>query len=513
MKLEIGLIGTNPGWETVLQQLGVTYKILEAEEIGKSTLEPAFMIIHNLSKIKDPEVIKDRIKSGGSILFESVKYAAIFKRKIRYQRIKYLFPQSDSIFNNLGLIDFNTTFSIEKNKARKYLDKQLYIISEIIGEGFVTVLPFELNKVLNDTRSCRLRFPAERDELPSEIVSKVSKGKIRRLIQILLKGMYQQKELPFIQKWYWNSNRESCFSFRVDTDYCTTEQARELYALCLEKGINGTWFIDTGSEDRIKDIYAGMMDQEIAFHCDRHRIFKDKATNDKFITMGLDKLALHNLSVSGYAAPFGEWNKSLAEVLAEKSFEYSSEFALNYDDLPFFPNVGKGYNVLQIPIHPISLGRLRRSHFSRSEMIQYYKALIDRKLAEQEPIIIYHHPAHLHLDVFKEIFSYVNSLDLPKMNFEQLSVWWKFRDSIDLKAAFFENKLKLDSDDKVDYYIKISYKDQYSILPFQNKIDLDKIEWKQEKLPVMGREHKDIRKWHWRDLLYNFESYKGKLKR
>ena len=63
---------------------------------------------------------------------------------------------------------------------------------------------------------------------------------------------------------------------------------------------------------------------------------------------------------------------SIRVEFEDMDFEYSSEFTLDYDDLPFFPYLKDGFSkVLQIPIHPISLGRLRRSHFSKNEMLKY----------------------------------------------------------------------------------------------------------------------------------------------
>ena len=512
MNLTLELLGSNQGWETVLQQMGVCYNIVDYDDITVDGYKPICLIAHNFSNISDPDVISDLVKAGGTVLFESQVYARIFNRKVRKKKIKSIFPQTGSIFESLGVIDLHSVILIDCKRKRDFWDKKLSIFSDIVGKGTITVIPFNLYSLMKDARSCRKRFPAGRNELPSEIVSKVSKGKIRKMIEILIKKILSQNDLPLVQKWF--SNCESLFSFRIDTDYCTAVQAKELYNVCRKKEITGTWFVDTGSKDLLTETYAKMNDQEIAFHCDRHRIFPDKKNNEHYISIGLSKLADTHINVNGYAAPFGEWNNNLAEVLDEKGFNYSSEFALNYDDLPFYPYTDKKvHDVLQIPVHPISLGRLRRSHFSEEEMVQYYKDLIDRKITEMEPILIYHHPAHEHFNVFEEIFEYVNDLGLQKFSFQQWAVLWKYLQSIDLQVSISENKLKLSADNGMDFYIKISYKGKYTILPFRKKIDLNKVDWQVEKIPEKLREKRNIRKKHWRDLLYNYESYRGKLKR
>ncbi|KQC06717.1 MAG: hypothetical protein APR54_06810 [Candidatus Cloacimonas sp. SDB] len=514
MKLAIGLFGYNPGWEILLQQEGVIYDIIEDSDTDLEINDHACLIIHNSSAIKDFAKVSDYIENGGIALFESAKYAEIFDRKLKQKKIKYIFPAENSLFSFLGLIDFYTDFKIVKDEPENYLDKNLKIIKKAVGKGFISIIPFEVNSLSANFRSRRKRFPADRNELPSEIVSEVSRGKIRRLIQVLLTDLFAVRELPLIQKWYYNSARESYFIFRIDTDYCESNDALELYGICREYSINGTWFIDTASESRIKESYARMEDQEIAFHCDRHRIFQDRNTNLHYISRGLDKLEKLNISVSGYAAPFGEWNQSLADVLEEKDFSYSSEFALAYDDLPFYPYFNsKKTTVLQIPIHPISLGRLRRSHFTETEMVNYFLNLLAGKCADLQPVIIYHHPAHKHFEVIAEIFKQVRELQLPVMNFEQFANWWKYRNNLKITGSMTGKKIVLKSDNEYDFYLKINYRNKYCIIPFQNKLDLESLTWIEEKRIAVSGQNRKLRKLHWRDFLYNYESYKGKKRR
>jgi len=514
MKINIGLYNLNPGWEMLLDQEGVPYEIIGPEIKELNIADFPCLIIHNSSYLKDPKLIIEFIKDGGLVLFESKIYAEVFNKKVQSKNTKYICPENGSIFASLGIIDFYTQFNIIKNISNNFLDQKLQIFKGIIGKGAICVVPFAVNELLTNYKSSRKKFPADRNELPSEIVSSVSRGKIRKLIQLILKELFSYRELPFIQKWYYNTEHESCFIFRVDTDFSKAEDAAELYKICAGNGINATWFIDTESEEKTKNTYGSMEDQEIAFHCDRHRVFNDYKLNYHYITTGLNKLEKHGISVSGYAAPFGEWNTELASVIEKLGFSYSSEFSLAYDDLPFFPHFnGRKSSVLQIPAHPISLGRLRRSHFSKNEMYEYYRDIIDRKRKNQDPIIIYHHPAHKHFEVFNKVFNYIKFLKLPVLNLQQFAVWWKYRNGIELNCQLSGKNLTVGSNDQFDFYLKITLDDKHCIIPFQNKIDLNSLKWQTEPELSTKIENRNLRKLHWRDLLYNFESYKGKRKR
>jgi hypothetical protein len=513
MNLGIGLAGGNKGWETILQQEGFAWLLLDQSNAPELAGDKSCLIIHNKSEVSGEE-ITDYITQGGTVLFEAVKFSELFKRKIKSTKVRSVFPQENGSFKSLGLLDIYEQTYIVNGNSFNLLDRNLNIFSGIIGKGNFYIIPFDLERLYSDHRCRRKRFPAERKELPSEIVSTVSKGQLRRLVKILIEEIYRQKDLPLIQKWYWSTASESCFAFRVDTDYCAAEDATNLFKICRENELSATWFIDTEDDNRIRQVYANLEEQETAFHCDRHRVFKNIGKNRYYLDKGLDKLAAVDLSVSGYAAPFGEWNEALAAVLEEKGFSYSSEFSLNYDDLPYYPFTARqSYSVLQIPIHPISLGRLRRSHFTEKEMVKYFQELIDHKIEEQEPVVIYHHPAHRHFAVINEIFQYVRSKKIPTMNFEQWAMWWKFREQINLQGELRKNKLALSCGEEVDFHIKITYQDKYCIIPYQPQVDLQKLDWKTFPEKKQRTIDKNIRKWHWRDLLYNYESFKGKLRR
>ncbi len=95
---------------------------------------------------------------------------------------------------------------------------------------------------------------------------------------------------------------------------------------------------------------------------------------------------------------------NLAVQLVDCGFEYSSEFSYDYDNLPSVPRLRHGEGTLQLPIHPICIGSLKRHSYSDKQMIQYFENVIQRKLASSEPIIFYHHPKDGYYDVLDWLF-------------------------------------------------------------------------------------------------------------
>jgi hypothetical protein len=177
---------------------------------------------------------------------------------------------------------------------------------------------------------------------------------------------------------------------------------------------------------------------------------------------------LHDVGIrpEGYAAPFGEWHPVLGKVLQDMGFQYSSEFAAGYDDLPFYPFLGDEFSpVAQVPIHPISVGRLRWARHSPQNMLDYYRRVIAETSARREPVFIYHHPGHRHFELFDTLFSEINQQNIPTMSPGEYANWWRRRDSLSWEAVWEDGKLKIHSNSEDNsIWIGVTYPDQKTTL-------------------------------------------------
>lgn len=509
MRLKIGIWGFQPGYEIILEQIGIPYeKISEDTDI---TLENySVIIISEIIQESDKQVILEYLNTGGSVMLNARCWANLYGKKLKQKKVRSLISDNNSIYSSLGLVDIYTKISLVDSKELGILDKGLRIYHATIGKGFAIVFPLDIDSLILDSQSLRKRFYAKRKELPSEIVARISKGKLRELVRISLERLHHKRGLPFIHKWYFPDSSENVFIFRLDTDFCSSHQANKMVEICRKNGISATWFLDSSSKERLQN-YAEMKDQELALHCDRHLVFSDYDSNKKNLEIGRDKLNSAGIEMKGFAAPYGDWNPELAKVMDDLNLEYSSEFTLDYDDLPFYPFVnGKFSEVLQIPIHPISLGRLRRSHFSPKEMLNYYLRLIDEKFLLHEPIIIYHHPHHEYLDILDQVFQFVNKYKIKKLTMLEYAKWWKKRTDIQPDLHFEETRLRSNIDSE-DISFRITLEEGSIITTLNKTIKLTNLKFnKQKKVehqPVLNR----LRKWCWREVLYNYENKRGKM--
>ena len=548
ISLKVGLFPNNPGWEIILSQEGISYEIIsENSELYPENF--AVIILSNTNFEKQKPKILSYLENEGSILFDARCCADFFKIKTKSKKADFLIPDETSIFFGSGLVDIYSKIYLLKSDNLELLDQGLQIQQRKAGKGNVLVLSFDVNNLMLDALSVRRKFYYPRKELPSEIVAKIAKSPIRRIVKTSLEYLFHLRDLPFVQMWYYPDGFTNAFLFRVDTDFCKSEDAEKLFKICGKNQIKATWFVDTNSQNLDAEPYIKMKNQEVALHCARHRVFEDYQKNYDNLSKGKKKLEKAKFSPTGFASPFGEWNSKLGKAIEDLDFEYSSEFALNYDDLPFCPFYeGKFSDVLQIPIHPISLGRLRRSHFSDDEMLKYYLNLINEKMSQNEPVIFYHHPHQRRFEILDEIFRQVNKLMLSKASFDsyskqdlasccvpnqgignestpdltlkiwkpsfsEFSNWWKNRNNIQPDFILKDNKLISNFnnfDEKI--YLKISTKDGFSIQKCKKEIELKKLNWEQKERMKLPKDIWRIRKKHWRDLLYDYESKRGKAK-
>ena len=516
MRLIVGISEETPGWKLVLEQIGVP---CEKVHFDKPISTDAFVVIivQNLGKMQNIKHILEYLHNGGSILIEANAAKRLLSQNVKRMYLKTLHADECPLFSqSIGCDIFRWAQVPETtNHCRNQKGKNVISVSSY-GKGTAVILPSGLIASLLSTDVRQKFFDSEYGERPpSEKVSKISKGSIRHIVQNMLVYLYHRRGVPFVHLWNFPDGEKNVFSFRVDTDFGTRQEVEELYSLCRENRIPATWFVETKSQERWIHFYRDMKDQEISYHCYCHRIFPDDRRNRENIIRGLNILRNEGIHPKGYAAPYGEWNPVLGKVLQEMQFEYSSEFELAYDDLPFYPYLGNSFStVLQIPIHPVSIGNLRRARHTEEQFISYYQNVIRQKLVSGDPIFIYHHPGHQSLDVFQEIFREIQQQNIPSMSMGDYSAWWKRRSRIDWTPVYRDKKFYLDvqNGDATVYLRAISPDKKCAVFPFQKVIETDKLDWKEQNQLSPVRSPRVRRRDFLRLWIYRMENIYGKLK-
>ena len=511
VNLQTAVLGLEYGWKTILQQEGINYfKIVDINDVYSAQF--SVLIIDEFTDPSVKEQLLELVNSGGMLLVSGKAWRYIFQNKTVKKYCSYLLPEINSFFSSTGIINIDNILEYPAQLSSA-LDKKLHIYKFVIGNGCLLIHPFDITKLISSSQCTRRNFYDTRNELPSEVVNSVSKSSIRKVLCLCVEYLWDQKKLPQIQKWYFPKKSESIFCFRIDTDFCTKSQTLEIYEMCKDYDIPATWFIETSSISMLNEVYNQFKNQELAFHGDKHLVFKTREKNKLNIIQGLNKMSAAGIKqVSGFASPFGEWNDSLGESL-ESIFEYSSEFSFDYDNFPSYPIVnGKYSNVLQIPIHPVSIGRLNRSHYSTKEMKSYYNRIIDEKICSNEPIILYYHPGNGRIDVLKFIFNKINLIKINKMFMKDFACFWKARLLNNISYKINNSILTRQSKHNSDYYIQLKLTKKAALVNPIEFLDVAKLSFEKKQFITIPKDIKKIREFTWRHYLYNYELKKTKAR-
>lgn len=516
MKLSVGLVDISPEWRLLLQQIGVAFKTFAESDTTAFNQYPVW-ILSATTKTGFRETAATFLQNGGAVLTEAQTAKRLFGLKTRRRKIRYISSTSDKIFDNMPICRLNLNSSIS-NEARHFPQQSGKATVAILsfGKGRIIVLPTRFAESVLIHQSARINFPSHHGErLPSERVSAVSKGNIRRIVQSALAYLFHFRQLPFVRLWPFPNGAKNLFGFRIDTDFGTREEINALYDCCRKFAIPATWFVETKSCANWLPVFAEMKEQEIAYHCYRHRIFSDDAPNRADMAQGLTLLKKSGILPRGYAAPYGEWHPAMTKIVLENKFEYASEFSMDYDNLPFYPFSQNTFSdLLQVPIHPVSVGRLHWARHSESQMIDYYQDVLAQKIAAQEPVFFYHHPGQQRLNVLEHIFKTVNEKRMAKLSFGEYADWWKQRKNLNWQASY-TNGLKLETETpSTKHWICAVYPDQKTYIhPLKNTENAES-----EKIAVPTAQYpkpfnaKQLMKYTKQMLLHDFTWHYGKSK-
>jgi peptidoglycan/xylan/chitin deacetylase (PgdA/CDA1 family) len=436
LKLSVALLENHTLWEFWLRQIGVSFKSCDS-------LSPDYPVAIINSKLQ-PQDLAQFLNSGMNIIISTSQaknwhFCNVTTRKVRW------IHSDEEVFCNIRPFFLNLILSCP-NDANALCDQHNNFLIKIeqVGNGRIIIIPDELIYAAAVYRSARIPFPTiQGHKSPTERVCITNKSGIREVFSHLLMWCFHRLDLPYAFIWPYPHAKESWFGFRIDTDFAAPEKVTALAQILEKAQIPATWFVETRSVEKDIGKYVFPPNHEVALHCYRHAIYDTVSENRADIQRGKSILQKAGYTPAGYAAPFGEWHPFLAKALAEEGLEYSSEFAVGYDNYPFFPLVDNTFSpVLQVPIHPISVGRLRWAKFTELEMIAYYCAVADLHYAQNLPIIFYHHPGQNRLSVWKAVFKHIKQNgSLHYSTLYEFSNWWKLRNNVSWEIIFQNNKI------------------------------------------------------------------------
>jgi peptidoglycan/xylan/chitin deacetylase (PgdA/CDA1 family) len=227
------------------------------------------------------------------------------------------------------------------------------------------------------------------------------------------------------------NGHKAAFAFRIDLDYFHPKHVDRTLEVAEKHDIKMTWFVnmETGKfhERELRRIGKS---QDVQNHGFFHQTFNDSEKNLENLLRADNHLKDMGFGCSGFAAPFGYWNKSLGDALEKAGYGYSSEFREGRGIFPFYKELhAKKAKVLQIPIHPVCLGSLLESGYKPEEAMRYFDKVIDFFYEKQIPIFLYGHPTGrlgAYPKVLDRIFEKVKCLDdVWLTNLTDYAAFWK----------------------------------------------------------------------------------------
>lgn len=470
MICRVGIDGQLNEWSQLLDQIGISNGVVNLDEIIDVEDYPVLIMTNPLPGKKERDVIRKFMQDGGSLMTEASSAQRLFDSGAVRRRIRYLLP--DCPWTGFDPVDVGKRTVVAK-EAEHAADQSGRPCVQVMNylNGLVVILPDGLAGQRKKQNHFHRYFCGSGGLYhPMENISAVGKGGIRRLIQNGLMILFHAKGLPFVRKSYMPYGYPSLLIFRMDTDYSSEEQILRFYEIMQNSGIKASWFIDVSSQLNHIAAYKRFQDHEIAYHCFRHRTFSDEKINNADFEKGLNALRNNDIHPKGYAAPQGLWFPSLARSIEEFGFEYSSEFSYSYDDVPLYPHTSKMvFPVLQIPVHPISTGRLRQARFTADAMAEYLKRRMDYQIFLNEPAVLYDHPAHGQHDVFEKVFDCAQSRSFRNMTMLEYARWWKKRNAAHYDVRFDGSQLNVltdNADDTLSLHAVFPDQTQYE-LPFK----------------------------------------------
>lgn len=414
-------------------------------------------------------------------------------------KVKFLIPDKNSIFCNTGLVDISTCCLIPKSANTGKTDKGQNFLyqGENNSSGQLIVLPFALKALLKHRGIMLKQFLAKGKRLPYETVAIADRGGVRRVFAGCLRALLNSQNIPYVHLAYVPKGYRSIFGFRVDTDFSSPSQIAVAAEIAKRFKMRWTWFLRTAtSTNDIFDISKVLSGHEIQLHCDRHLVYPDFERNYRNFSEGVNTLKRAGIKPIGVAAPYGIWNESLDKVFAELGFEYSSEFGYSYDDIPSRPVVQERESpVMQIPVHPISLGRLVWAKMDERAMIAYYQSVIDFQIARGEPCFLYEHPEMIvrYPEVISAVIRYALERCDDCMTMSEYCRWWQEREKVRYNCRFNQGVIELEvSNGMSDINLVLEYGERRATLPLSaHRIEFDSLRWK--PVAVMPFDQNELR--------------------
>ena len=305
----------------------------------------------------------------------------------------------------------------------------------------------------------------------NEEISRVDRRALRRRILQRLRVEIEQAGGIWLCVAAFPFPYRSALNFRIDYDrYNSADFGTTLDTIAGEEHAT-SHFVNAAAYLPHDRALARLRGLDVGSHGYRHHTYLTEEENLTNVRRGIETLRAFQIEPSGFAAPRGRFNRGLLRALEKLRVGHSSEFGLAYDELPFFPHDG---DVLQVPIHPVSLGifleavrgegprRLAATQQAVRAAIDYFRETARGKYRAGEPVFLYGHPTGrlgTYPQVLRAVFDTANTFAaIWKTTLSEFAAWWRARAGIRLSVVRRQDAFVVTSGRRpAEYRVGIEY--------------------------------------------------------
>lgn len=467
-EIKIGLSKNDPYWESILSQEGVPFEV-----VSKNLKDYPLIIVNETLDSGDKSIFFDYLERGGLVL----SFTNFFENKTRAKWISSFVPKDNIFFNDIALVSLNCRIYPIKDKSYENVGNVVFF--KDVDKGKLILLSFNISEILNNVEYSPAPLFTPSGPI-FQILPKVSRGSIRKLIRNCLIQLLNHVGLPYVRLSNFPQGYTSVFIFRIDADNYNERDFYETMKILRRNKTKTTYFINQRSYAKnLQDLRElKNYNFEIQSHMNKHCVYNSINKNYDNLHQSIEFLKEFN--PTAFVAPFGIFNKSLLSAAEKLGMKYSSEFSYDFDNIPSFPIInGRVSKVLQMPIHPICLESFIEAGRNDKDMIDHFDYLIKKLVHERMPILLYGHPTRVfknystYFDVFEQILDKVNEIEgIWKPTFTEFYKWWMYRLNFSYSIHFDKNNIIVKYEKKSDVDLEIFYKNKFKVSKLTKVINL-----------------------------------------
>lgn len=281
-----------------------------------------------------------------------------------------------------------------------------------------------------------------------EEIARVDRRAVRQRVLGRLRELVEQGGGVWLRLCAFPFPYRSALSFRIDYDEFDLADFNATHEAISGMEHATSHFVNAAAYLPHSNVLGRFKGLEIGSHGFRHHTYRTKQENLENIRRGIESLEAFGLEPAGFAAPHGRYNRGLGEAMEALGITHSSEFALAYDDLPFWPDRSK---VLQVPIHPVSLGIFleavqgegaRRNAATQQAVraaVDHFRQTARAKYHAGEPVFFYGHPTRRlgrYPQLLRAVFDTAGAFGaIWPTTLGRFAQWWRVRSRVRLSVS------------------------------------------------------------------------------